>query len=219
MNPDLLQSLTAAKGLPMPIEEGMRIDTLSELFRNERRLRRLVEGLQRRGHHDAAAQLVDTQIVPETASGSNTRTSKQIEWTHAEAAMACKGLDDRYFSAHRYTYALDDSCFFRLSVSLWEWALERRERERWPSTVVTMGGANERYMRELVEMWLVEVRQPWRFVRQPNRPDLRRLIMNVSEPVWRRRLSPIYEAIAEEFVCWLAIARAHMRPWLADECA
>lgn len=219
MNPDLLQSLTAAKGLPMPIEEGMQIDTLSELFRNEKRLRELVRKLEARGEKEAAAQLLASPIIPETATGKSTKTSKPLEYTHAECAMACKGLDQRYFDAHRYTYALDDSCFFRLSITLWEWALERRERERWPVTIVTQSGTKEKFLRDLVEMWLIEVRQPWRFVRRANQPDLRRVIMDVSEPVWRRRLSPIYEAIAEEFICWLSIARAHMAPWLRDDVA
>lgn len=231
MTPELLMSLTAAKGLPMPNEEGTRVDAIGDLLRREKRLREITRKLRERGEGDVADAL---EASPQgahfggTATGKNTRTSKPLEWTHAECAQACRGMDDRYFQALRYTYALDDTSFFPLHRELTEWALEYREvrddtgrviKHRWPSHVVTQGGENRRFLRELVDMWLLEVRQPWRFIRKPNAADLRRVIMDVSEPIWRRRLSPVYETIADEFVCWLSIGAAHMRYRLRDEAA
>lgn len=241
MTPELLQAISGAKGLPMPIESAQPVDAIAQLLRDERRVRDLIARLRRRGADDPEARLALERLesTPKpfgtTATGRNTRTSKPLEWTHAECAQACQGLEERYFQALRYTYALDDSVFHSLSTRLWEWALERREvlnerdeqgryvvkseRDRWPATVPTLSGKQERYVRDLVDMWMMEVRQPWRFVRRPNDPDLRQVIMNVSEAVWRRRLSPIYEAIADEFVCWLAIGAGHMRFRLRDEAA
>lgn len=223
MSPELLQSLTAAKGLPMPIEEGVHVDHLAELMKREKRLRELLHRLKEREDPEARAaadrlQRAGNPYFDRTATGRNTKSMKQIEWTHAECAQACQGLGDRYFEAMRYTYALDDSVFHRLHVHLFEWTLARREREpSWPTTIVTQDGRSLRFVRDLVDMWLLEVRQPWRFLRGPNEPDLRRVLINVNKTTWQRRVSPVYEAIAEEFVCWLAIAASHMRPRLRED--
>lgn len=221
MTPELLQALTSAKGVPMVRDDGHSVDKLAQLFQRERRLRELARRLS------GSREVSDGQIRAMAmyfgcpATGKNSHTIRPAAWSHAECAQACQGLDERYFQALRYTYALDDSVFHTLSLSLWEWGLKRREIERWPQRVVTLGGVEARYLRDLVDMWMLEVRAPWRFKRETNDPkaDLRRTIMNVSEQVWRRRLSPIYEAIRQEFDVWLAIGIGHMARRLREEAA
>lgn len=220
MTPELLQTLTAAKGLPMPNEAAVTVDSLTTMFRNEKRLREMARKLHQGGVLPSDSDRAFADYFGNTVTGRQTRSMKPVEWTIAECAQACQGLDDRYFYALRYTYALDDSVFHRLGTHLWEWSLEYRDqmhpRDRWPKTVATLGGVSVRFLRDMVDLWLMEVRQPWRFVRRPNDPDLRRVVMNVSEVVWRRRLSPIYETIASEFVCWLSIGAAHMQMRLRE---
>lgn len=197
----------------------MTVDRLQALFTKEKHLREIARKLHAAGVIPDASEASIASFLGNTATGRGTRSMKASEWSLSEAAQACGGLHNRYFFAHRYTYALDDSVFHSLARFLLEWALERREtpRDRWPTHVVTLSGENKRFLRDLVDLWMLEVRQPWRFVRKPNGPDLRRIIMDVSEPTWRRRLSPIYETIAEEFVCWLSIARGHMQARLRDD--
>jgi hypothetical protein len=224
LNPELLHSLTAARGAPMPNEEGVHVDALEELFRRQRRLRDLITRLQRSGEMPIG-KAEDEQVAIMAryfgciADGRNTRSSRPPEWSHAECAQAAQGLDERYWMAMRYTYALDISVYHRLAYALLDWALIQREREKWPRRVVTLAGVEGAYMQDLVAMWLLEVWSPWRFKRETHdpRPDARRVIMNVSELVWRRRLSPIYEAIHAEFNVWLAIAHTQMGRRLRDE--
>lgn len=218
MTPELLQALTAAKGLPMPIEDARPVNAVAELIRKEKRLRELLRRLE--GRTDAEAEHVRHRLVcfTRTASAANTRSLKQLEWTHAECAQACQGLEERYWQAMRYTYALDDSVFHSLSTRLWEWALWRREQEEtWPKTVMNLQGDTVRFMRDLVDIFMLEVRRPSVFLAADNEPDARMVLANVTERVWRKRLSPIYEAIGEEFLRWLSIAAGHMRFRLRDD--
>jgi len=218
VNPEVLQALTAAKGAPMPNEDGVTVDKLAELFRRERRLRQLVGRLQRSG------EIGDEQIATMAryfgcaAAGKNTRSTRAPEWSHAECAQACQGLAEKYFHAMRYTYALDDSVFHPLSTWLWEWALWKREREPdWPKTVVNLDGQQVRYMRDLVDILMLELRVPSAFIRKREaQPDPRMQLMNVTDRVWSRRLSPVYEAIHAEYLVWLAIAHGHMKRRLAE---
>lgn len=76
-----------------------------------------------------------------------------------------------------------------------------RDGEPWPRRVVRSGVLNQ-YMRDLVDLYLCEVRAPYRFVRKPNSPDMRRVILDVSEPVWRRRVAPVYVGIRDRFIDW-----------------
>lgn len=216
MSPEILQSLTAAHGLPMPNEDAQHIDKLAQLFRRERRLRELLRRLGR------TSDVADTDMAAATyfgcaAAGKNTRSTRAPQWSHAECAQAGQGLADKYWQAMRYVYALDDSVFHTLSLSLWEWALERRERERWPHRIVTLAGVEARYMRDLVDMHMVEIRAPSRFVRMaPDAVDIRQVLMNVTERVWEKRLKPVYSAIGHEFEVWLSIAHGHMQHRMAE---
>jgi hypothetical protein len=191
MNPSYLHTLTSARSASMPIDEPR---TVSELV-----------------------ALLDRES-PRTAVGKQTVVFRPSFWTSAECAMACAGMDERYFNTLRYSFALDDSVRSRLWSALFQWAIERREWERWPSTVKTNGGKDRKYMDDLVRMALVEERVPWRFIRRPNDPDMRRVLMDVAEHTWRRKLSPVYESIVSEYVSWRSIGLSFMRPWL-DDCA
>jgi hypothetical protein len=219
MSPEILQSLTAAHGIPMPNEDAKHIDKLAQLFRRERRLRELVRRLGR------SADIGDDDISTATyfgcaAAGKNTRSTRAPQWSHAECAQAGQGLADKYWQAMRYVYALDDSVFHTLSLALWEWALWKREREKWPQTIVNLAGGESRYMRDLVDMHMLEVRVPSRFVRpRPDSVDIRQVLMNVTERVWDRRLKPVYGAIGHEFEIWLSIAHGHMQHRMSDDLA
>jgi hypothetical protein len=76
-----------------------------------------------------------------------------------------------------------------------------RDGEPWPRKVIRSGMLSQ-YMRDLVDLYLCEVRAPYRFVRRANAPDMRRVILDVSEPVWRRRVAPVYVGIRDHFIDW-----------------
>lgn len=124
------------------------------------------------------------------------------QWTLREVGMACGGLPHHKFDAAMFTWAGDDSVRKRLSLWLLEWGLQERETRNWPKRVVTLAGARP-FMSDLCDLWLCEVRAPWRFERAPNRPNMRRIVMDVSEQVWSTRLEPIYKEISNEFCRWL----------------
>lgn len=124
------------------------------------------------------------------------------QWTLSEVGLACGGLPQHVFDAALFTYAGDDSVRQRLSVWLLEWALKEREERKWPRRVVTSCGPRQ-FMSDLCDLWLCEVRSPWRFERSANQPNIRRVVMDVSEPVWSARLAPIYAALGSEFIQWL----------------
>jgi len=216
MTPEMLHSLTAAHGVPMPNEDAKSVDKLAELFRRERRLRDLVRRLKLSG------EIGDEQIATMAryfgcaAAGTNTRSTRAAQWSHAECAQAGQGLDEKYWQAMRYTYALDDSVFHSLSTRLWEWALEKRERVHWPYTIIDNGGQHVRYMRDLVYVFMLEARRPSVFIR-PEGQSLRAALMNTTERIWDKRLSPIYAAIGHEFEIWLAIGHGHMQRRLTEE--
>lgn len=140
-------------------------------------------------------------------------------WTVAECAMACHGIDAKHYNALRYTYALDDSVRHSLKTRLWEWAAERREVESWPSHVVDLDGKKRRYLIELADILMTELRSPARFTGLPNNLNIRRVMLNVSEPTWRRKVSPVYEAMLCEYIVWLSIGVGQMRSWLREDVA
>lgn len=131
------------------------------------------------------------------------------EWTAADAAFACKDLPSRMFDALVYTFAGDRSAHSRLRDALANWVRETAWVQRWPGEVTDRAD-------ELAEVWLFEVRQPWRFVRRDNspNPDLRRVLLDVPKHRWQREYSAVYEAVAEEFQAWLRIGASRMRPRL-----
>lgn len=136
------------------------------------------------------------------------------EWTAQEAAMACHGLPLHIYYALVYTYAGDYRVHPELASELWGFGHVWREtdrRRRWPESV-----NGEPYMQTLADMLLLEVRQPWRFVRHENSPvpDLRRAIVGCGKDEWRRDFSPIYEAMVEEFTIWLSVGLGRMRKWI-----
>lgn len=144
------------------------------------------------------------------------RSTRPSEWTMAEAAMACHGLEERYFFALRFQFALDDSVYHAVKAYLYKYAAAQKRRHNWPTRVMTLNG-ERRYLAMLVEMQLVEIRQPWRFIRLDSKaPGMCRIIMNVAEPVWRRKLQPIYETIGGEYQRWIAVGSGHMRRWLQE---
>jgi hypothetical protein len=230
MSPEVLMSLTAAKGLPGPefatsrekekaaaersrLDELGRFDPLAELMRNERRYRDILRILQKGGDSSAVASfnaLLSSRYFGSTASGKGSRSSKAMEWTHAECAMACRGLEDRYFQAMRYEYALDDTAFHPVANRLFEWSLERRELERWPKTLLNTAEEPVRYLRTFVDIWMLEAHTPTRFLRKTLAdPDMRQVFTNIHPRSWIRG-SKIYEAIRLEYLNWIAIATAHM---------
>lgn len=158
---------------------------------------------------DELARLLDRERT--TISGRQTRVYHAADWTLAECGMACGQMPRKVYCALRYSYGLDDAVRSELWAALFQWAMDRREIEQWPETVKTIYGKDRRYMDDLVRMSLLEERAPWCFVRKPNEPDRRRLLMGVAEHTWRRRLSGIYEAIRGEYIGWLGIGERFMR--------
>lgn len=196
MNPETLVALTSAKGVPFDGKGA----TPRELAEQARWFKPGV-GKDPLGTMRWNLPRGDRSTVPR-------------EWTMAEAAMACKDLEQRYFFALRYQFALDDSTYHFLRAELHKFALAQMRKHKWHSTVATHDG-ERRYLLMLVEMQLVEIRQPWRFIRLDSKaPGMCRIIMNVPEHTWRRVLQPIYTVIGTEYQRWVSVGTGHMRKWL-----
>lgn len=135
------------------------------------------------------------------------------DWTTAEAAQACAGLEDHIFAAMLYSYAGATEMYFRLKQELVRVAEETIERERFPDTV-KRDGRQRSYAGDLAGMYLLEELKPWRFATAPNKPNMRRILMGIEEHTWRRRVSPVYEAIRTEYIYWLSDGRRQMNRWL-----
>lgn len=146
------------------------------------------------------------------------RTTKKPAWTIAEAAIACRGLDERHHNALRFEFALDDSAFYPLQRALLIFAVRQRTLQRWPRKVITLGGTVE-FLPELITMHLIEVRQPWRFKRTQatQTPPMWQVLMNVDDATWRKKLSPIYETIGDEYKNWRDIGLAKMWRTLRED--
>lgn len=157
------------------------------------------------------------------------------EWTARDAAMACTGLHPRIYAALCFTYAGDESKYWLLlsELQLWAQHAAREEgrtvakywaaREADPQSV---GSAPARIwsretlddLEKLAQMWLLEVKEPWRFTREENAPtpDLRRILMGVDKDRWRRKFSQGYEAMGEEFAKWIDVGVTRMRKRIRD---
>lgn len=197
VNPEILMSLTAAKGVPFD-GKGATPRELAE---------------QSAWFRPGRGKDPTGKVRWNLPRGD--RSSKAPQWTMAEAAMACKGLDERYFFALRYQFAMDDSIYRPLNYHLGKYAAAQKRREDWPSKVATADG-EQFFLPLLVEMHLMEVRQPWRFIRLDSKaPGMCRIIMNVPEHTWRRVLQPIYETIGDEYRRWISVGTGHMRRWLS----
>lgn len=157
------------------------------------------------------------------------------EWTARDAAAACVGLPPRIYGALCFTYAGDESKYWLLISELQVWARRvardegRAIAQYWASREAdpqSVGRAPVRIwshealgdLEKLAQMWLLEVREPWRFTREENAPtpDLRRILAGVDKDRWRRKYSPGYEAMGEEFIRWLDIGAARMRSRIRD---
>ena len=200
MNPTTLLSISTAKS-SMPADGG---PTVAELAQAGQWFTpgRTVGGVYRDGSVRGS-------------SPRSTRSSKRPAWTLAECALACGGLDERFHTAVRFTYCLDDSVIYRLRAALRAHAERRSQVERWPSTVVTDSGRSP-YLQGLVDLVLLEDRRPSLFLKPKDRVIgrpriIQAVLLKVSTDCWRRTLQPKHEAIRDEYVAWLGVGTAHMR--------
>jgi hypothetical protein len=198
MNPEILTSLTAAKGIPFD-GKGATSRELSD---------------QAKWFKPGKGRNPTGKVRWNLPRGD--RSMKAVEWSMAEAAMACKGLEERYFFALRYQFALDDSVYTPLNYHLYKFAAMQMRRSKWPTRVMTLDGQRCYYMSLLVDMQLMEVRQPWRFICVDSKaPGMCRILMNVNKNTWARHLEPIYQVIGAEYQRWIAVGIGHMRRWLS----
>lgn len=130
------------------------------------------------------------------------------EWTAADAAHACGGLQERYYCAFAYRFAGDDSvypCLFdnlKVSISL------VAQREDWP---VRVGGHH--YLARLARLALFEdfcmSRAPrvWQLLRASEAwPDL----IQLPAANWPRFLRPRYEHCRALLDEWCGTAWSHV---------
>jgi hypothetical protein len=155
--------------------------------------------------------------------------TRRAFWTAAEAGMAAQGLDERYFHAIRFQFALDNSVFYSLKLHLLKYAIREKKLQGWPDTLArergryirrvwfTVKDANgkaiyteQKYLEDLVTMLLCEVRYPSWFIREVRQPDPKRIAMGVTHEIWKRKLTEIYETIVDEHRRWIAVGCAHM---------
>lgn len=203
MKAEILIGLTTADGVPLDSHRGSPLENAEHTrwFRP--------------GHGDCNGSV-------RWSSNKPTRSSKKPEWTHAEAAMACKDLDERYYLALLFSFARDDSALWDLRRHMLAFAESRQRIERWPKTVRTLSGEEKPYLTRLVDVSLMEERSPSRFIRgEPRatgRPaNIRPILLDVNRDIWRRKLQGPYEALIQEYQIWLGIGAAHMGRRLREE--
>jgi hypothetical protein len=202
LKPEILVSLTAAHGIAL---DGSRGATPLELAEQA---------------HWFQPGKGDRNGRVRWSSNKSTRSSKPATWSLAEAAMACKDLDERYYMALRFAYALDDSVIHRLRAALVAFAERRSRVERWPATVFTDKGQLP-YLQALADMVLLEDRRPALFLKPQNpgkgRPRvMHALILGITTDLWRRCVEPMFETIRSEYIGWLGVGVSHMRRALRD---
>jgi hypothetical protein len=155
------------------------------------------------------------------------------EWTAEEAAMACKGLDQRRFAAFSYRWAHDTSQRSTLYGYLMTEAIAIAVREQWPDR--TRKG--ERYLEKLVNLALWEdlhsiaseisiLVSRWpevaaAFVRDRSAQELRPFFlaakMEVSVDCWEKELERRYEGIRMVLEGWCSEAHSHMMSRIRDD--
>lgn len=222
MTPEILQALTSAKALPLPSEEMLSTNAFDDAFRRER----IYRIASRDGGAEAIAES-ERRPVWGTAKGKQTQVRVSAPWTHAECAQACVGMNENFYFALRYSYGADTSKYWPLRSQLSAWSNEQREREGWDLTVATVYG-HRRYITTLIEIFMMDEvygghgRIPIRidfpaFGFHDTTPEaLIRATLGITGSIWRRRVSPIYEAIRHEYMVWLAIGEGWMKPWLRE---
>jgi hypothetical protein len=203
MKAEILMSLTAAQGVPLDGKGAtpMELAEAAKWFR-----------------HGGNGQ---DGSVRWSGPSKSSRSYRASAWSLSECAFACRGLPERSYLALRYRYALDDTALQPLRQLLIAFAERRQHIERWPPKVETLGGPAP-YVGRLVDMALVEERQPWRFVGSSDesrgRPrNLRVILMGVTLPTWHKRLAPKYEAIRGEFEQWVGDGAARMQNALRED--
>jgi hypothetical protein len=217
MTPELLQTLTAAKGLPLPEESAVHFDRVGYLFTKDKRLQLEARRLHKLGEIPTEGGSALASYLGQTAIAKQPRSMRASQWSLVECGLACHGMDATYYDAIRYQFALDMSVYWRVYRRLWDWASVRREVERWPMVVIDQEGKQIRYLMDLIHMRLAETFRPSIFQCPMKDIEPRQIVMNVGPLLWQRRLSPIYEAIGDEFLVWLAIGTSHMWRWLRDD--
>jgi len=166
---------------------------------------------------------------PERAIASCSPRSNSLEpgvsttgarWSPADAALACSRYIDggRIYELHnvcmyafRYRWARDESVRPSLRASLMIEAVDMRSQEGWPKTVrrldlVTGQWAERKYVEDLVDLALLEEHSGWIL----RKLDLWGACVGVYPTVWKRVLSPRYEAIRQVLEVWCGTARSHV---------
>ena len=199
MKPEILTSITNAKGAPL---DGTKGATLLEVAERTQWFKR--------GTGDANGSV-------RWNAPRGDRSYKAPAWSDLDFALACKDMTPRPYSAVRYEYARDESQFHPLRRHLTNYAIELGRRLSWPNTVRTEDGETP-FMERLVVIHLLEVWQPWRFVRGgESQTWVQGVLMKCEPHVWDRTLQPVYEAIGDEYRRLIAIALKHMRQRLRED--
>jgi hypothetical protein len=188
-----------------------------------------------------APEILMLLTAPKASQLDAVRTGVPPEWTAADVAHACKGLDHRAYCAFSYRWARDDSVYAALFAALFLEADLLAQHERWPRR--TSAGA--RYLQTLVRLALFEERHgvPYMlsrmtpverqqlFGQDPEavnellregltgrlRPLLLAALAEVSTDVWIVELERRYEGIRGIFESWCARARSHVIAHIGDE--
>lgn len=146
----------------------------------------------------AAAHGVDFESV-----GRSSRPTYTVE----QVVNGCAGLNQYAFAAALFTLAGDDSVRGVIRYWLESRLIDEVRRQRWAEKVQT-GSGRENVQRRLVELFLLEERQP-AIVRAA--PVIRLVYVDVDEATWRRKLSHQYGYVASEYHRRLIDAEEHIR--------
>lgn len=168
-----------------------------------------------------------------------TAVHREPEWKPEDAALACAGLESRFYAAFAFRFAGDDSVRSKLWGSLMVWTEATARRENWPLEVEGVHA-----LRGLVDLAVLEeyllIRQPdavadirakdlWHAyfgssvqllarIGQPERPYNRPMPkIGVSAAAWERKLLDPFRAVQAAIDRWCSIAYSHASRRIRDD--
>lgn len=167
---------------------------------------------------------------------------REPEWTPEDAALACAGLDEKYYAAFAFRFAGDDGVRSTLWSALLMYTVGASQRENWPLEVEGV-----KMLRGIVDLAILEeyltVRQPaalaeirsrdlWhayfgvsvqllsRIGEGPeavgqHRPQLPKLGVTVG--AWERQIAKPYQAVRDTLERWCGVAYSYASQRLRDD--
>lgn len=167
-----------------------------------------------------------------------TPVHREPEWSPEDAALACAGLDAKFYAAFAFRFAGDDGVRSTLWAALMGWTLSQAAREGWKHEIEGV-----KALRALVDLAVLEeyltTRQPhaladiraadlWHAyfgtsvqmlarVGQPARPGARAPRIGITASAWERHAAGPFKAVQATIDRWCSVAYGYASQRIRDE--